>query len=289
VRLGVVRARLWLRTGWLAAADLGGLAVATPACGQPCIVQPGVSGGVLGVRSNARRGNGGAVRHRRRRVPRRLGGWSTRCAYVGFLGLLGSEGARTGWWALRAAIAGVGAAAARRQRWKPNSRGAQRREGDGVRGGVHACQATPAGAQGWGRDGVSWRRSRRSPARRHGWRRARRPWLVGAYATGVGGVCRRPKARRFFLLVTVRAPHNATAGSRRGGRPRHGGERRRRLEKGPKARPCLQGYGTRVLGCTLASAAARTSARARTRTRCGRDAGAPTRRGGDQTVVASYG
>jgi hypothetical protein len=39
------------------------------------------------------------------------GSWSTRSAYWEFLGLLGSEGARTGWWASREAIAGVGAAA----------------------------------------------------------------------------------------------------------------------------------------------------------------------------------
>jgi hypothetical protein len=53
VRQGVVWARVWLWSGWLATADPGGLAVATPACGQPCIAQPGVSGGLLGVRSNA--------------------------------------------------------------------------------------------------------------------------------------------------------------------------------------------------------------------------------------------
>jgi hypothetical protein len=55
VQLGVVWARVWLWTGWLAAADPSGLAVATPACGQPLIARPGVSGGPLGVRSNARK------------------------------------------------------------------------------------------------------------------------------------------------------------------------------------------------------------------------------------------
>jgi hypothetical protein len=39
VRLGVVRAHVWLRAGWLPAADPGGLAVATPACGHPCAAQ----------------------------------------------------------------------------------------------------------------------------------------------------------------------------------------------------------------------------------------------------------
>jgi hypothetical protein len=55
MRLGVVSARMWLWTGWLAAVDPGGLAVATPACGQPRIARPIVSGGPLGVRSNARK------------------------------------------------------------------------------------------------------------------------------------------------------------------------------------------------------------------------------------------
>jgi hypothetical protein len=90
-------------------------------------------------------GNDGAVRHRRRRVPRRSGGWSTRCTYVGFLGLLGSEDART---------AG-GRCARPLQAWARRRRGDSAgnltrvgrggAKGDGVRGGVHARQATHAG------------------------------------------------------------------------------------------------------------------------------------------------
>jgi hypothetical protein len=74
-------------------------------------------------------------------------------------------------------------------------------------------------------------------------------------------------------------------GHGRHGHPVHGGEHGEHgvgTKKGPKAWPCLQGYGARVLGCTLASVVARTGARAWTRTRRGRDAGAPTRRGGDE-------
>jgi hypothetical protein len=64
------------------------------------------------------------------------GSWSTRSAYLGFLGLLGSEGARTGRWTLREAIAGVGAAASVRRRcWRPNPRrGADAREGRRAQG-----------------------------------------------------------------------------------------------------------------------------------------------------------
>jgi hypothetical protein len=118
------------------------------------------------------------------------------------------------------------------------------------------------------------------------------PWVAASAAPVVGwreregvhgGVCRRPRTRHSFLLATVRVSHKATVGSRRRGRPRHGAERRRRHKKGPKARPCLQGYGARVLGCTLARERRGPHGRARTHTRRGRDEGAPTRRGGDQT------
>jgi hypothetical protein len=112
----------------------------------------------------------------------------------------------------------------------------------GCRGGVH-CRAR-LDAMGGGERGA-------------------RGWLART-RRGAGGVCRRPRTRRFLLLATARASHKAMEGSRRRGRPRHGGERRRRHKKGPKARPCLQGYGARVLGCTLASATARTGARADT-------------------------
>jgi hypothetical protein len=146
------------------------------------------------------RGNDGATRHRRRRVPRLSGGWSTRCAYVGFLGLLGSEDARTA--GGRCARPSPAWARRRRGDGAGNLTRAGRggAKGDGVRGGVHPRQATHAGAQGWGRDGVSWRRSRRSPTRRQGWRRARRTWLVGANATGCTVRCSaRPTPRRSFL------------------------------------------------------------------------------------------
>jgi hypothetical protein len=164
--------------------------------------------------------------------------------------LLGSEGARTAggrcarpspaWARRRRHGDGAGDLACAGVRW---------RERDDVRGGVHARQATTAGAQGWGRDGVSWRRPRRSPARRHGWRRARHPWLVGANETGCTAVC--AGDREHGVPFSWR-PCTRPTRPRRRGRPRHGGERWRRHEKGPMARPCLQGYGTRVLGCTLA-------------------------------------
>jgi hypothetical protein len=73
-------------------------------------------------------------------------------------------------------------------------------------------------------------------------------------------------------------------GSRRRGRPRHGGERRRRLEKGAKgpALPSrLQRTRAGVHACARVPRPARACARTRTRRGC--DAGAPTRCGGDQT------
>jgi hypothetical protein len=51
---------------------------------------------ILGARSNVYKEDGGAEGPRRRRVPRRLGVWTTRGDYLDSLGLLGSEGARTG-------------------------------------------------------------------------------------------------------------------------------------------------------------------------------------------------
>jgi hypothetical protein len=60
----------------------------------------------------------------------------------------------------------------------------------------------------------------------------------------------RSRTWRPLPLATVHATHMSTAGSRRRDLPRHGGERRRRHENGPKAQPHLQGCGARVLGCT---------------------------------------
>jgi hypothetical protein len=156
--------------------------------------------------------------------------------------------------------------------------GARMRERDGVRRGVHARQVTSAGGQGWGRDGASrWCMAEPGSA----------PWAAASTAPAVGwrerdealaGCSGRPRTWRPLPLVTVRATHMAMAGSRRRGRPMHGGERRRRHEKGPKARPCLPGYGARVLGCTPARKRRGTHGRTRAR-----DASTPTRRGGDQT------
>jgi hypothetical protein len=222
-------------------------------------------------------GNGGAVRHRRRRVPRRSGGWSTRCAYVGFLGLLGSEDART-----------AGGRCARPSpawaRWRRGDSagnltraGRGSAKGDGVRGGVHARQATHAGAQGWGRDGGVMAAFTAEPGST--------PWVAASAAPVVGWrvrdgvhgvVFRATKNAAFLPLATVCASYMATARSQRCGRPVHGGEHGEHdggTKKGPKARPCLQGYGARVLGSTLASAVAHTGARAdthATRTRRGR-------------------
>jgi hypothetical protein len=110
----------------------------------------------------------------------------------------------SGCWARRA----LGRAGGRRARpspawarWRRRGDGAgdltraeaRKRERDGVRGGVHARQATTAGGQGWGRDGASQWCSRRSPARRHGWRRVRRPQLARGSACGFTAVAGRAR------------------------------------------------------------------------------------------------
>jgi hypothetical protein len=85
------------------------------------------------------------------------------------------------------------------------------------------------------------------------------PWAAASTAPAVGwlkrdavsAVCSgQPRKWRPLPLATVRATHMATAGSRRRGLTRHDGERRRRHENRPKARPRLQGCGACVLGCT---------------------------------------
>jgi hypothetical protein len=57
-----------------------------------------------------------------------------------------------------------------------------------VCGGVRARQVTPQGSRVWPRRGASRRGSRRSPARRHGWRRARRPRSAHESACGFTAV-----------------------------------------------------------------------------------------------------
>jgi hypothetical protein len=111
------------------------------------------------------------------------------------------------------------------------------------------------------------------------------PWVAASAAPVVGWcvrdgvhgvVFRVTKNAAFLPLATVHASYMAMAWSQRRGRPVHGGEHGEHgggTKKGPKAWPCLQGYGARVLGCTLASAVARTGERADThvtRTRRGR-------------------
>jgi hypothetical protein len=67
--------------------------------------------------------------------------------------------------------------------------GARKRESDGVCGGLRVRQVTTAGEYGLVATGASRRGSRRSPAHRHGRRRARRPRSAGANTTGVTAVC----------------------------------------------------------------------------------------------------
>jgi hypothetical protein len=182
--------------------------------------------------------------------------------------LLGSEGTRTGWWALREAIAGVGAAAAaaRRRCWRPNSRGgAAAREGRRARGCARVsgyyCRSAGLG-------------SRRGVVAAFTAELGLTPWVAASAAPVIGwrerdgvhgGVCRRPRTWRPLLWATVRASHKATAGSRRRGRPRHGAERRRRHEKGAKG-PALPSRLRRTRAGVHACARGPRPTRARART-----------------------
>jgi hypothetical protein len=69
--------------------------------------------------------------------------------------------------------------------------GARERVSDGVRGGVRARQVTTTAERGLATTGASRRGSWRSPARRHGPRRARRPRSVYESASGFTAVAGR--------------------------------------------------------------------------------------------------
>jgi hypothetical protein len=114
VRLGAVQALggsgwpQWIRADWLWPRRH----VATRAPPEP--VQ---ATAILGARSNAYKDNGSADRPRRRRVPRRLGVWPARGDYLDSLGLLGSEGARTGAGGCRGESGAGTGAVTTTQRW----------------------------------------------------------------------------------------------------------------------------------------------------------------------------
>jgi hypothetical protein len=140
-------------------------------------------------------GRGGAGGPRRRRVPRRLGRLANTGSHRGSPGGLARNGAQDRGGIRRARPS---PAWARRRRRGGGAgdlthAGAWKRESDGMRGGVHARQVTTAGEQSWGRDGASRRCSRRSPARRHGWWRARRPRLARESACGFTAVAGRAR------------------------------------------------------------------------------------------------
>jgi hypothetical protein len=135
-------------------------------------------------------GRGGTGGPRRRRVPRRPGRLANTGSHKGSRGCLAQNGAQD-----RGGIRGARPSPAWARRCRRGGgagdltcAGAWKRESDGVHGGVHARQVTTAGEQGWGRDGASRRCSRRSPARRHGWRRARRPRLARGSSCGFTAV-----------------------------------------------------------------------------------------------------
>jgi hypothetical protein len=177
-----------------ATADPGGQVVATLACGLWYTTQ--VSETNLPIKCSMEypgEGRGGAGGPRRRRVPRRPWRLANTGNHKGSPGGLARNGVQdrggirrarpSPAWARRRRRGGGAGDLTRAGPWK--------RESDGVRGGVHARQVTTAGEQGWGPDGASRRCSRRSPTRRHGWRRARRPRLAQESACGFTAVAGR--------------------------------------------------------------------------------------------------
>jgi hypothetical protein len=256
--------------------------VATRATSEPVL-----AAAILSARSNAYKDNGGADRPHRRRVPRRLGVWPAWGDYLDSLGLLGSEGARTGAGGRRGESgAGAGAATATwRWCWRGYLlwSGGARRACEGARWGARACRGDRHGL----RPGTDWKRAaRRSLGRRHGWRRIRRPQL-GSNARGNGSRWRSvhsPVKRAALPTLRPRARGNPP---RRG----HGGAADRRANwrsgaregaKGPASPPRLRRacWGARL----REGVAARTDARANANTN------APaTGHGGGQDGVAPYG
>jgi hypothetical protein len=260
-----------------AAADPGGSTVATPACGHRYTTPSSETNRAPKCSMKcAGGGDGGAGGPHWRRVLRRLGDWPTRETTSDSPGCWLGRGRKIG----AATIARGHRRRGRGGAGELSHAGAQERVSDGVRGEVRARKVTSTASGEVGRDRGDGAASRRSLARRHGRRRARRPRLAGVYVTVHGVVFRASQNATCYPLTTVRAfKTTATRPSRaRRRRGEHGGlgDHGWARKKGPKARPCPHGCGARVLGCTLVSAVARTGTHA-SRTRHG----APTRRGGD--------
>jgi hypothetical protein len=163
---------------------------------------------------------------------------------------------------------------------------------DGARGEVRARKVASTASGEVGRDRGDGAASRRSLARRHGRRRARRPRLAGVYVTVHGVVFRASQNATCYPLATVRAfKSTATRPSRarrrrgeHGGIGDHGGARKR----GPRPSLALTAaahacWGARLRALWLARARARGHARVANATR--RSVTARRRR----TVAASYG
>jgi hypothetical protein len=188
---------------------------------------------------------------------------------------------------------------------RPSRRG-RRRSGRGNTGAVAALCRGACALSRRGRTNVraracAWARTpARCATRAQVWRQPKRggaaectaepgptPWAAVDKATAFG--CKHTSKKTatkntVFLPLGDRAPvPQGHGGSRRRGRLRHDGVG---SKKGPKARPCLQGYGARVLGCTLARERrgphghARGHARDEDVTRARRHGAAATKRGG---------
>jgi hypothetical protein len=234
----------------------------------PCVQRsPAVSRTAQGVRWNAPKGDGGRARPCRRRDPTASSSLHMIVSRAP-LGLLARRVTHQGRRRSRHVGTGTGAATTvRRWCWRGYPfpvRGAR---------DVHVKASAGVRVRGGGSTrawpGMGWTQTaRRRLGRRHGWWRIRRPQL-GSNARGNGGWWRNtlsPVKRAALPPLCPRARGNPP---RRG----HGGAGdecaswRSGAREGPKDQPRLQGYGARVLGCTLREGVAvRTDARANTNT-----------------------
>jgi hypothetical protein len=149
---------------------------------------------------------------------------------------------------------------------------------DGAREAMRTRKVATTAGVGVGCDGASRRGSRRSPPRRHGRRRARRPRSVRASASGFTAVvgCIQGDQGHGALFPSLFATVHEALGHGEAATVRSGQTQWRRptREGRAKAQPGPQDLHAHVLGCTVARgvgfARRRARAQARTRTRSAR-------------------
>jgi hypothetical protein len=115
---------------------------------------------------------------------------------------------------------------------------AHERVRDGAREALRTRKVATTAGVGVGHDGASWRGSRRSPARRHGRRRARRPRSVRASARGLTVVagCVQGDQGHGALFPSLPATVHEVLGHGKAAAVRSGQSRRRRPTREGRAK-----------------------------------------------------